>query len=184
MKRFISLTVACGLLWFIGCEKHDHSHDDEHKVPGSFILYLISEGGDTLKATWQDPDGPGGNPPEISPINLEARHFNRDIRGILEIFATDGDTLTTVIRRQSTEHQLFWSVEGAAKDAVTITVTDRDSRGMPLGLETLWQVKPVQAPTPGNVRIILYHYEPNKKDGTSPSPETDADIQFPLTVQP
>lgn len=62
MKRFISLTVACGLLWFIGCEKHDHSHDDEHKVPGSFILYLISEGGDTLKATWQDPDGPGGNP--------------------------------------------------------------------------------------------------------------------------
>lgn len=184
MKRFISLSIACGLLWLIGCEKHDHSHDYEHMVPGSFILYLISEEGDTIKASWQDLDGPGGNPPVVSPISLDARHFNRNIRGILEIFATDGDTLTTIIRSQGTEHQLFWSVSGPAQNAVTITVTDRDSRGMPLGLETSWRVQPVQAPTPGTVRIILYHYEPNKKDGTSPSPETDADITFPLTIQP
>ncbi|MDW8271461.1 MAG: hypothetical protein RML15_03495 [Bacteroidota bacterium] len=181
MKNWIVGIGLAILLSVSGCEKHSHDHD-EHKVPGTFILRLIpARGTDTITAQWNDPDGPGGNQPTVTELRLKG---GLTYTGRLEILATDGDTLTSVIQAQGTEHQLFWSISGAAQNVVQISVSDRDSRGMPLGLETSWQVQTVPAATPGNVRMILYHYEPNKKDGISPSPETDADITIPLQVIP
>ncbi len=180
MKQFTAITLVALLLLIIGCEKDPHAHDDTHKVPGTFILTLATQD-DTLVARWRDFDGPGGSPPIIDTLTLRA---NTTYAGLLDIIATDGDSLTNTIRTQGTEHQLFYTVSGSAESVVKIEVRDRDSRGMPLGLETGWSVSSVQAPTPGAVRIRLYHYEPNRKDGQTPSSETDADISIPLIVQP
>jgi len=181
MRLFSAVTLVALLFFVIGCEKDPHTHDDTHKVPGTFILTLTSTQGDTLVARWRDFDGPGGSPPIVDTLTLRA---STTYSGLLNIIATDGDSLTNTIRTQGTEHQFFYSVEGSAENVIAITIRDRDSRGMPLGLETQWTVSAVQAPTPGAVRIKLYHYEPNKKDGQTPSPETDADISIPLIVQP
>ncbi len=161
------------------CEEHSTAHDDEHKVPGTFILQLISDS-DTVRAVWSDPDGPGGNPPQVTPLSVQAGNY----RCSLAIIATDGDTLTDVIRQQGTEHQIFYTLSQQLAQSLTISVTDRDTRGMPLGLETSWTVAQLQAPINGTVRIQLYHYDANTKDGQNPSPETDADISFSVELRP
>ncbi|RMF33663.1 MAG: hypothetical protein D6747_06520 [Chlorobiota bacterium] len=181
MKSFLALVMFAILLFLNGCERSTHDHDDAHKVPGTFILRLIGNNADTITARWRDPDGPGGSPPRVDTLQLRS---NSTYSCSLEILATDGDSLTSTIRSQGTEHQFFYSVEGSATSFLTIAITDRDSRGMPLGFETLWTTASVQAPTLGQVRIQLYHYEPNTKDGLTRAPETDADISLPLFIEP
>ncbi len=174
-----ALKLALLLMALSSCEKHSTAHEDEHKVPGTFILQLISDS-DTVHAVWSDPDGPGGNPPQATPLSLRAGNY----RGLLTIITTDGDTLTDVIRQQGTEHQIFYTPSQQLAQSLTITTADRDTRGMPLGLETSWTVRQLQAPITGTVRIQLYHYDANTKDGQNPSPETDADISFDVELRP
>jgi len=178
MKFPFALASALVLLLAVSsCEKHSTDHGDEHMVPAIFRLLLVSQT-DTATATWSDLDGPGGNQPQTTTLQLRPGTY----QGRLEIFTADGDTLTTVIRQQGTEHQLFYTPSSTLANIVTITIADRDARGMPLGLETSWEIKQVQAPISSSIRIQLYHYEPNTKDGQSPSTETDADISVPVKV--
>ncbi|MCX8050510.1 MAG: hypothetical protein N3B17_01260 [Chlorobi bacterium] len=179
MKHPLLYAAVIAAFVLVGCDPHRNDHGDDHAVPGRFTLRLTSDR-DTVVANWSDLDGPGGQAPVIDTIALRPGEYS----GTLSIMTTSGDSLTPTIRAQATEHQLFYTVSGTTAGVVTITITDRDSRGMPLGLDTRWQVGTVQAPLSGTVNIKLYHYEPNKKDGASPSPETDADITFPLRVQP
>jgi len=181
MRCTFPLALLAMLLLLGGCEKSHSPSDDEHKVPGTFILRLVGSRGDTVTARWRDADGPGGGPPIVDTLGLRS---NSTYSCSLEILATDGDSLTNTIRSQGTEHQFFYSLDGSAANTVSIAITDRDSRGMPLGLQTQWSIAPVQAPTPGHVRIQLYHYEPNTKDGQARAPETDADISLPLVIEP
>lgn len=181
MRCTFPLALLAMLLLLGGCEKSHSPSDDEHKVPGTFILRLIGSRGDTVTARWRDPDGPGGSPPLVDTLRLRS---GSTYTCLLEILATDSDSLTSTIRSQGTEHQLFYSVGGSAENLVRIEITDRDSRGMPLGLQTQWSLAAVQAPTQGTIRIQLYHYEPNTKDGQTRSPETDADISLPLIIVP
>ncbi|MCX7929127.1 MAG: hypothetical protein N2663_00155 [Chlorobi bacterium] len=178
MNRYSLYAALVAALVLVGCDPHNHDHGNDHAAASRFILHLTN--GDTIAAIWNDPDGPGGQSPQIDTIRLRRGSYS----GRLIILTTTGDTLSTVIQTQGTEHQLFYTVSGSAASHVSISIRDRDSRGMPLGLQTAWEVEPPQAPVPGSVRIQLYHYEPNKKDGITPSAETDADITFPLIVQP
>lgn len=182
LPRSFALIAVVSLFALLGgCESSHDIHDDEHKVPGTFALRLIGSRGDTIAAHWRDPDGPGGSIPIVDTLRLRS---NSTYACSLEILATDGDSLTGTIRSQGTEHQFFYSVDGSATNLIAIGITDRDSRGMPLGLQTQWTVTQVQAPSSGRVRIQLYHYEPNSKDGQNRSPETDADISLPLVIEP
>jgi hypothetical protein len=180
MRASIVLLPLIGaLLLTSGCEK-EHTHDhSEHDIPARFVLRLVNQT-DTATAIWSDLDGPGGNAPQITPLSVRPGTY----QATLDIFTADGDTLTNVIYQQGTEHQLFYTVSTELSNVLTIEVTDRDARGMPIGLRTVWTVGNVNVSTTGSVRMRLYHYEPNKKDGQSPSPETDADISIPVTVTP
>lgn len=182
MKNHLLHTLIVAFVVLIsGCE-HSSGHDqDEHKVPGKFVLVLNSPSGSSSIAVWSDLDGPGGASPIVDTLRLQG---NTSYDGTLSIFTTDGDTLTKVILQQDTEHQLFYTAEGTVQNVVTISITDRDRRGMPLGLATRWVISSIQAPTTGAVRIQLYHYDQGIKDGVNPSSETDADIRFPLMIVP
>lgn len=182
--RFFVLALPVLLmaaLSFSGCkEKNTPVDPGESEVITTVTITLIStDTHDTSVVVWEDIDGVGGNPPNR--IDTMKVGLGKSYDGTIKVenrSVTPSVDLTAEIRTLGTQHQFFY-VETAG--LVKISATDVDARGLPIGLT--FTLGP-QSRGEGALTASLSHFEDaTKKDGNTPSDETDIAVTFPLIVQ-
>ena len=80
------------------------------------------------------------------------------------------------------DHQLWYTPGGDAVSRLTITITDMDDNGLPVGLNFTVAVSDGGAAS-GTLQVVLSHYDSAPKDGVTMSIESDVDITFPVIIE-
>jgi hypothetical protein len=179
LKSCLAAGVVSVALLSTSCSESSHDHDHgEHDVVTTITMVLVAEGStDTLRYTWDDPDGAGGQPPSIDTIMLAANTvYSAEIR-ILNDTEVPAEDLTSTIVNEGDQHQFFFRTSIAD---VALVATDQDVNGLPIGQRLRLTTG---AAATGTIGMDLSHYDsPAAKDGQTPSDETDISIDFPAVV--
>ena len=175
-------------LSFTAC---DNPGDDDDAGEQEFITKVtirLEEQGTSNVVTivWNDPDGDGRGD-FVGTANIRS---NRTYKGTVELLnelATDPNerNLTKEIEEEADEPQFFYNFSNNLAPFATITITDRDSRGLPLGLKfdlVTTALPGGTASLTGSLNIVLSHYTTITKTGTNPGNEEDINISAPVTI--
>lgn len=178
MKNSI-LTILI-LFFTYSCKKDDHNHGDHDSI-NKVTMELTSASGN-LTLSFEDKDGDGGMAPTIFGGSLKG---NATYTGVIRLYSyhdNQYEEKTSEILSEGTKHQFFFSSTVAG---INFNYTDKDSTNNPIGLAST--VKTIGSGT-GVIKVILRH-EPNKLaagvasgDATNAGGETDAEMEFPITV--
>jgi len=195
--RFICLLLVAGSLLFLsGCKKDDPKPENIPEAITKATLTFTPAGGAAVIVTATDPDGDGPLPRTLSgPINLIKNvSYTLKITLINELAKpTDPEyDITEEVEEEADEHIFFFAWTNNTFSNPTgngnvdnrsdaVNYVDKDSKGLPLGLETSWTT--INASGNGTFRVILKH-QPDLKSATSTSNdgESDLDLTFNLTV--
>jgi hypothetical protein len=169
------------------CRRTDNPADanEQEKITTVKLKLTPTTGGAPVEATWRDLDGPGGNPPQITPLNLRAGlTYNGEIE-FKDESKNPPEDKTEEIEAEDDEHLISYIVGGNATGRLTITRTDRDKNGLEVGLKYRATVSAGPAAS-GTLRVVLYHYTaPARKTAAlAPSNEIDIDATFPVSIAP
>lgn len=188
---------------FVGCHSHDedgHDHDNE-VITTVNLTFTPSGGGTPVVASFNDPDGDGGNPPVITPVALPAGAYSLSI-AFANALATPTVDITAEVRDEADEHQVFLlgtAVNGPASNQpaapLVHTYADMDANGLPIGL-----VNGITAMAgTGTLTLVLRHLQPlnDKPVKVATLAEavkagglatiggaSDVEVNFPVTVTP
>lgn len=195
--RFICLLLVAGsLLFFSGCKKDDPKPENIPEAITKATLTFTPAGGAAVIVTATDPDGDGPLPRTLSgPINLVKNvSYTLKITLINELAKpTDPEyDITAEVEEEADEHIFFFAWTNNTFSNPTgngnvdnrsdaVNYVDRDTKGLPLGLETSWTT--INATGNGTFRVILKH-QPDLKSTTTTSNdgESDLDVTFNLSV--
>jgi hypothetical protein len=152
----LSLTIA-------GCGEDAHDHGNESEVITTVTLtFTPSAGGAAVVAKVDDPDGEGGNPPVVQPVNLAPGVYDL-IVAFENRLETPPEDITAEIRDEAAEHQLFFTgtavsgpASGTAGAPLGHTYADMDARGLPIGLAN----KVTASAGMGSLTVTLRHMPP------------------------
>lgn len=173
---FISIFFAT--LGIISCKKPSNANDEnEHEAINKVVLSFSRPGATVLQFIAEDPDGDGGQPPSrIDTLRLTAgQNYSTEIRFINIVNGVEKDITPSIIA-QGRSHEVFYIANGAQ---LSITKTDRDQSGFPIGVSTTWQAGPLAT---GSVLIKLMHKTGIK--GPSDSPDVGhSDLQLPMPIR-
>ncbi len=185
MKRILSFfALSLFLFTMSACDstEPDDPHAGEEELITRVVLTLTG-GGQTVTATADDPDGDGVG------IQTETIVLQNGVTytGSIALFndladEPEEENVTAEIEDEDDEHQFFYTVGGSVQNGVTVTITDQDGNGLPVGLDYTVAVANGSTGT-GTLNVVLSHYDDGPKNGTDRSDETDIDVTFPLTVQ-
>jgi hypothetical protein len=183
--RWLSVAAALSLIAVIGC-KEDNPAEPEPENPQELITKVTltltpAGGGAAVTVTFNDPDGDGGNPPTIGTLTLRAGTAYNGIIELLDETKSPADTITAEVEEESDVHQFFYTPEGGIVGRVTVTITDKDSKNLPVGLEYTVAVT-AGAAANGTLNVVLSHFDAAPKDGVNRSDESDVDIDFPVNI--
>jgi hypothetical protein len=195
--RFICLLLVAGSLLFLsGCKKDDPKPENIPEAITKATLTFTPAGGAAVIVTATDPDGDGPLPRTLSgPINLVKNvSYTLKITLINELAKpTDPEyDITAEVDEEADEHIFFFAWTNNTFSNPTgngnvdnrsdaVNYVDRDTKGLPLGLETSWTT--INATGNGTFQVILKH-QPDLKSATSKSTdgESDLDVTFTLNV--
>jgi hypothetical protein len=180
---FASLVVISTLLIsFSSCKSDDPKPDDEPNNESELITTFKIELKDSLTNNIQtfyfkDLDGEGGNPPtQLDTIRLRTEAVYLCSVFMLDESKNPVEDITEEIKEEADEHLMVYKVTGAN---LSIQITDKDSKNLPLGLLTNWKSG---SASNGQLMISLKH-QPGIKDGSADKGETDVEINFPVIVK-
>lgn len=175
--------VLTGLV-VTACKKDDDlvpvppAVENESEVITTMTLTFVDAAGvqPTVSATFRDPDGDGGNGPDVfDTIRLASNTtYNTSILLLNETTAP-ADTISNEVLEEGAEHLFCFTSAGAN---VTIQRTDTDGT-YEIGLQSDWTTA---AASNGTVQVILKH-QPGVKDGTCTPGERDIDVSFVTEIQ-
>jgi hypothetical protein len=195
--RFICLLLVAGSLLFLsGCKKDDPKPENIPEAITKATLTFTPAGGAPVIVTATDPDGDGPLPRTLSgPINLVKNvSYTLKITLINELAKpTDPEyDITAEVEEEADEHIFFFAWTNNTFSNPTgngnvdnrsdaVNYVDRDTKGLPLGLETSWTT--INTTGNGTFRVILKH-QPDLKSATTTSNdgESDLDVTFNLSV--
>ena len=152
--------------------------NEEELITTMKIVFIDSAGVQpTVTSTYRDVDGDGGNTPSMwDTIKLKANTtYNAEIL-LLDETKTPADTISNEVEEEGADHLFCFSVNGLNN---TISTTDTDVNGLPIGLLTKWKTGSTSV---GNVQIILRH-QPGIKTGSCTPGESDIDLIFQSKVE-
>lgn len=182
--RWLWIIASLSLIVATGCEE-DNPAAPEPENPQELItkvtLTLTPAGGAAATATFSDPDGDGGNPPTIGALTLRAGTTYTGTIELLDETKNPAENITEEVEEESDVHQFFYTPEGGIAGRVTVTIADRDNNNLPVGLEYTVTVT-AGAAANGTLNVVLSHYDESPKNGTTPSDESDIDIDFPVNI--
>lgn len=156
------------------------------------VLTFTTAGGGEIVVTANDPDGDGGQPPAIEPIQLAAGPYALGV-AFENRLEDPPEDITAEVRDEGEDHQVFFTGSAAA-GPLAIDYADQDRNALPIGLlnaavatagtgmltVTLRHLPPVND-TPVKVAGLA---EQAQTSGTAGLPgESDAVVTFPVTVQ-
>lgn len=169
--------IIFSIIILAGSCKKKSTHEQETITT---VKLTLNNGGKTTIAQWKDADGAGGNNPIIDTMILDT---NIIYTGTIEVFDETKNpiaNLTEEIDKESDVHQFFYTSLGSISSSFTIDKTDQDKNGLPIGLA--YKLTTKQQKGNGSLRIVLSHYDGVTKT-TSPSNESDIDIEIPVLIK-
>ncbi|MEQ9104201.1 MAG: hypothetical protein RIE53_05845 [Rhodothermales bacterium] len=174
-----ALIVALSASGCDSTEPDDHGAGDEELIT-RIQLTLTSPQAPQVVVEATDPDGDGANL-TIGTLVLKAGVTYTGTIGVFD--DVNGENVGAEIDEEADEHQFFFLPGGQDASRLSVTVTDSDSNGLPVGLAF------TVATTSGgagqaSLRVILSHFDDDPKDGVNQSDETDIDVTFPVTIEP
>jgi hypothetical protein len=184
MQKVSCWLLGLGLIIFsAGCKKdvRNPEEDGAHGVITTFAIKFSQAGVVKYEAIFDDPDGPGGNAPvRFDDILLNAGQTYQASITLTNKTKTPNEDLTTVIRSAGHQHQFFFVPTGIS--GLSISITDRDRLGLPIGLESNWQTP--ASPQTGTLRVNLRHLAVGKSENsTVSSGHSDIMIDFATSFQ-
>jgi len=173
-----------------GCKEDnpgDPNDGNEQELITKVILTLTENGmGRAITATFRDPDGVGGVNATVDTLKVKAGSAYTGAMALADESKNPPTDITAEIADEKDAHQFFNTPNGALAGRLTITITDKDSRNLPVGLAFTIAVTagaPVTGSAANSVKVALSHYDPaSTKNGTTPSSETDVEIDFPVNI--
>ncbi len=189
MKKIVKNTILLLILALLAfaCKKKDDPKPSDPKDTNeeeliTTLKLILTEDGTSNVSVFQfaDLDGPGGNAPVQDNIVLEAGKLYHGEIILLDQTKTPADTISHEVEEEADEHQFFFTVNGAD---LTVTYTDYDSHGVPLGL--LPQLTTGAAGS-GTLKVTLKHQpevKPTSGNGDITKGETDIEVTFNVTIQ-
>jgi hypothetical protein len=176
------------LLGFESCQtKNPEPVNQQEEMNRLDITFSPRGGGQSVTFSFSDPDGPGGNPPQVSTAPLRA-NTTYDARIELFFMAADGRTILNNVTREiqddAAAHQFFFIVNPQGLINQSYADTDRNNR--PLGLRNTIVTGNAGS---GNLRIVLRHNLDKAFPGLNISNfqqaggATDIDVNFDFSVQ-
>jgi hypothetical protein len=135
---------------------------------------------------WSDPDGDGRGD-FAGTANIRAnRTYKGTITLLNELASNPADRdITKEIEEEADEHQFFYTFSNNLAPFAAITITDRDKRGMPVGLKfdlVTTAIPGGTASLTGSLNIVLSHYTTIIKTGTNLGNEEDVNITAPVSL--
>jgi len=141
------------------------------------LVMKDSATGEIKTFAFKDPDGEGGNgPTQFDTITLKSGSVYNCELILLDESKSTADTISNEVQEEADEHLVFYDVAGAA---VNISITDKDSKQLPLGLRSIWRTAQIGQ---GTVTVQLKH-QPGQKDGSRAPGETDAMVSYPIKIE-
>lgn len=179
------LTTAV-LLVTIGCTERNPTDPNpvDHDIitTVTIVLKLVGSAADSMVVVWEDIDGVGGaNPNRIDTLRLIPGVLYSCNVAMQNRSVTPHVDITNSILAEPDNHQVFYTLSDSLG---IVAVTDKDSRGLPLGLAFTLTPTTIASAVIGRFSLSLSHYVDSKnKNGTTPSDETDLSIELPTVVR-
>lgn len=170
---------------FSACEKDDNdvrnpNPTNDEELITTVSLSINSNAFPTLPVQYEyrDIDGIGGNPPEVDTIKLSRNSMYMIKAYLLDESKTPTVDMTEEVEEESDEHLAIWTTD---TNYLKVTITDFDTKNppLPLGLNTLLEVK---GPIVTTMRFTLKH-QPGIKNGDPNLGETDVEVVFPVVIE-
>lgn len=183
MRRLTTAALTAAAVVLAGCGESSTEPGGETEVISRVTLTLTPPAGAALTAFIDDPDGNGPQAPAAQSGTL-ALARNTTYTGTIRFenrLENPPEDITTEVQSEANEHRVFYTVSGAG---VTVTTTDTDPQGRPLGLRFTTAVG--ATPAAGTISVLLCHYDNVAKPAaaTSCTAETDIDVRFNYTIAP
>ncbi|MEQ8910115.1 MAG: hypothetical protein RIC95_13040 [Vicingaceae bacterium] len=190
MKRFtrLALLFMLGATVFTACKDDDDDSvnndnggttitpNEEELITTVAVIYSDTMGMAMDTFYFRDPDGDGGNSPEIDTLHLPANAvFDINLQFLDESDPNDVEDITAEIQMEDDEH--FVCFEDQAGLAISIELRDSDGT-YPVGLSSRWTS---MGATQGQLKLSLKH-QPGVKDGTCAPGDTDVEVDFPYVL--
>ena len=177
--KFLKYALLASALVFASCSDDDNTPDEvnEEEVITTLTVTLDS-GTDQIVLQYQDLDGEGSDPAEITVSGTLSANTVYD-GSIVLLNEIEGENITEEVEEEADEHQFFYTVGSGLN--VTTDYNDADSMGNPVGLSFILSTLDASS---GALTFTLRH-EPNKpNDGLETAGgETDIEVTFDVTVQ-
>ena len=181
--------LALGLLTLAACDDDDDGPVDlgpgEEEVITTVRVSLTAPDGSTAELLARDPDGFGGGDTLVTTVDTLAANTEYDVAlTFLNETETPAEDVTEEIAEEDEEHQVFFLPSSGL--ALTVTATDRDADGRPVGLEATARTLVASG---GTLRVVLRHEPDKDADGVAGGDianaggETDVEVDFPVVIQ-
>lgn len=188
LKPYLA-ALMMGSLLFAGTSCKDDDPEpvptEEQELITTMTLNLVPEGkGQSVSATFSDPDGPGGNDATIQTLNLAPNTVYNVTVTLSDDSKTPPVDITAEIKAEGDEHEIFYQeIEGLDLASIQKNVADDvDKNNRPIGLKATITTGDASS---GKLRVTLKH-QPNGLKGTTSDHtkgETDVEADFPTVVQ-
>jgi hypothetical protein len=179
-----SFLLLGSVLLLSSCKKDKDEENEEEVITTMELTFTPVAGGASSTFTFDDPDGPGGNPPTTQEIVLAANTaYNVSIQ-LLNKTATPVQNITAEVAAEGASHRIYYTPSAGSN--ITVTNLNTDAAGLPLGLTSTWTTTTAAT---GTVKITLRHYPgnpPNKAADdlvNSTKSSTDIEVDFNSRVQ-
>lgn len=175
-----TVLLAATTLFLSSCKKEKDDVANEEELITSVELRFVETGtANAMVVAFRDPDGEGGNPPTaFEEIVLKPNTAYTCEVSFLNESVSPADDITAEVEEEGEDHEVFYIVSGAG---ITITRTDVDAGGLPLGLISTWQTADASS---GTVRVVLKHKPGIKAAGDAVTKgDTDIDLNFTARVE-
>ena len=178
--KLLSILFIASIL-FTSCDNDDPEPVNEEEVITTMTATLTPvSGGGTIVLKTKDLDGDGPDAPVVTVSGSLAA--NTTYNGVMEVLnetESPAEDITEEVKDEADEHEFFYTSDVSG---LSITKTDTDGNGNPLGVETSLTTGSAGS---GTLTVILKHEptKPNSGSSASAGGSTDVEVSFNITVQ-
>lgn len=174
----ISGAVVLMGTFFSGCSddlNNPPNPNEEELITSVELQFINSQTLSEITFRFADPDGVGGDPPtQLDTVILDTFSSYTISLKFLDESKSPVEDITAEIKEEGTEHLVCYEVDGAS-----LSITDKDQGGLPLGLEANVETSGVK----NGLLVVILKHQPEGKDGSCGLGETDVEVSFPLVVE-
>ncbi len=182
-KLVYGAATAAALIGATACGDSSTEPGGEQEVISRVTLTLSPVGFTAPVQTVfiDDPDGAGPQSPgaQVGTLSLVRGSTYTGVVKFENRLENPPEDITEEVEEESNEHRVIYTVTGAG---LTITTTDVDRQGRPLGIR--FNAAAGTTAGTGAVRVVLCHYgdSPKPATATSCTADTDIDVAFNFSI--